>query len=164
MVPFEGTTEKNSGEFNPIEFALNKQLPIPVLNKVLPFEKYETGLLRRGNGNPESAEYDSLADYEVNEKDGVVELRIPWLMLNVTDPSRLEVWSDFYGSEEMTKQNIVGLKIGAMLVKDGVVQQQLPTDTKQLQTYSWEKWILPESKERLKESYYILQKKFKEVE
>lgn len=164
VVPFEGTTDKNSGKFNPIEFALNKELTIPVLNKVLPFEKYETGLLRRGNGNPESAEYDSLADYEVNEKDGVVELRIPWLMLNVTDPSRLEVWSDLYGSEDMTKQNIVGLKTGVMLVKDGVVQQQLPTEAKQLQTYSWEKWALPESKERLKESYYILQKKFKEVE
>ncbi|MER2191898.1 MAG: hypothetical protein ABS951_13135 [Solibacillus sp.] len=163
MVPFEGSKQKNNGQFIPIEYALNKSITIPILNKVLPFEKYETGILRQGNGNPDSVNYDSLADYEVNEKDGIVEVRIPWLLLNVTDPSRLEVWSDLYKGSELTREITPGFEMGALLIKNEQVIATIPKQDTELRTYTWRGWGMPEYKERLKESYYILQKKFTET-
>lgn len=163
LVPFEGAKQKNSGQFNPIEYALNKQLTIPVINKTYPFEKYETGKLRRGNGNPNSSNYDSLADYAINEADGIVEIRIPWLLMNVTDPSRQEVWSDLYEGEEMTRENIKGIEVGAMLIENNEVKMKVPENPEGLKSYTWKGWSVPEYKERLKESYYILQEKFSEI-
>lgn len=164
LVPFEGTKQKNSNQFNPIDYALNKSLTIPISNIVLPFEKYETGILRRGNANPNSTEYDSLADYEINEQEGVIEIRIPWLLLNVTDPSRLEVRSDLYANEQLATEIIDGIEFGAILVKDQQIMATIPEEAQQLQTYSWEGWRMPDYKERLKESYYLLQEKFLEDE
>ncbi|WP_274309554.1 hypothetical protein [Solibacillus daqui] len=164
LVPFEGTKQKNSGQFNTIDYALNKSLTIPISNITLPFEKYETGILRRGNGNPNSTDYDSLADYEINEQEGVIEIRIPWLLLNVTDPSRLEVRSDLYANEQLKTEIIDGIELGAVLVNNKQIVANVPKEAKQLQTYSWKTWRLPEYKERLKESYYLLQEKFLEDE
>lgn len=164
QVPFEGVTQKNSGQFNPIEYALNKQLTIPILDETYPFEKYETGMLRKGNGNPESPDYDSLADYEVNEDEGVVEIRIPWLLLNFTDPSRREVWADLYANEEMTREITEGIEVGLLLIENEEVKLSVPENKSYLKSYTWEGWTLPEYKERLKESYYILQEKFSNIQ
>lgn len=163
LIPFTGSKEKNSGQFNPIEYALNKPMILPVLNKQLDFEKYETGVLRRGDGNPDRMDYDSLADYEMNERDGIVELRIPWLLLNVTDPSRLEVWSDIYAGHEMKREVIPGIEVGALLVRDEQVLAKVPQQAADLKMYTWTGWGMPAYKERLKESYYILQKKFTHI-
>lgn len=62
---------------------------LPQQKKTLPFASYETGKLRQGNGNPEAEDYDSLADYYISEN-GVVEMRIPWLLLQAKDPSQKE--------------------------------------------------------------------------
>ncbi|MEK4129163.1 hypothetical protein NYE67_05745 [Solibacillus sp. FSL W8-0474] len=164
QVPFEGVTQKNSGQFNPIEYALNKQLTIPILNETYPFEKYETGKLRKGNGNPESRDYDSLADYEINEEEGIVEIRIPWLLLNFTDPSRREVWADLYANEEMTTEITDGIEVGLLLIENEEVKLSVPDNKSDLKSYKWEEWALPEYKERLKESYYILQEKFSNIQ
>lgn len=164
QVPFEGVTEKNSGQFNPIEYALNKQLTVPILNETYPFEKYETGKLRKGNGNPESRDYDSLADYEINEEEGIVEIRIPWLLLNFTDPSRREVWADLYANEEMTTEITDGIEVGLLLVENEEVKLSVPDNKSDLKSYTWEEWALLEYKERLKESYYILQEKFSNIQ
>ncbi|WP_431028287.1 hypothetical protein [Lysinibacillus sp. LZ02] len=162
MIEFKRNTIKNSGQFNNIMYVLNKQLTVPVLNKTFPLENYETGVLRRGNANPASDEYDSLADYQINEEDGVVEIRIPWLLLNMTDPSRMEAWSDFYTNEKMTYEILDGIGIGMMLIENGKKVATLPDNA--ISRYKWSTWSLPESKERLKESYYILKEKFQAVE
>lgn len=164
LVPFEGTKEKNSGQFLPLNYALNKQLTIPILDQTFPFESYETGKLRKGNGNPNSEQYDSLADYYTNEKDGVVEIRIPWLLLNVADPSKLEVWSDLYAGDDMQRETIAGIQIGALLIEQEQVKVELPGVDSELETFVWESWVLPAYKERLKESYYIIQESFQGVE
>lgn len=57
-------------------------------------DTYETGRLRYGNADPESANYDSLADYIVNGDN--IELRIPWALLNFADPSRMQIHDDYY--------------------------------------------------------------------
>ena len=162
MINFTGRKERDTGQFNNIYFALSKDLVIPVLNQRYDFSFYETGKLKQGNANPASDEYDSLADYQINAADGVVEIRIPWLMLNITDPSRREAWGDLYAEEGPSYEILDGIGIGAMVMKNGEAASLLPDG--EVSRYKWDTWAFPESRERLKESYYILKEKFQTIE
>lgn len=55
---------------------------------------FETGLLRYGNANPSSPDFDSLADFIRSED--YIELKIPWQLLNFADPSRMAIHDDYY--------------------------------------------------------------------
>jgi len=52
------------------------------------------GALRQGTADPASADHDSLADWIASPDGSFVELRIPWTLLNVTDPSSHQVVHD----------------------------------------------------------------------
>ena len=58
---------------------------LPKSGKIIPIQYVEVGNLIYGNGNPNSNEYNSLSDFIINGDD--IEIRIPWLMLNISDPS-----------------------------------------------------------------------------
>ena len=90
----ENMTTRDSGEFNPIMYVLNQDILNNETGERLPFEEYETGKLREGNGNPESPEYDSLADYAWSADGSKLEVRIPWLLLSFRDPSHKEITGD----------------------------------------------------------------------
>ncbi|MEW5920727.1 MAG: hypothetical protein AB1796_07250 [Bacillota bacterium] len=51
-------------------------------------------VLPRGNFNPESQDYNSLAMLHINGGKNRVELRLPWALLNFTDPSTRQVMDD----------------------------------------------------------------------
>ena len=143
---------KNSGVFMPMYLCLNKELYLPEDKIKLPFSKYETGKLVFGNGNPKSGDYNSLADFIV--KDNVIEIRIPWQLLNVMDPSTKIIMNDLHinGIQPIETEGIsagVGILEGANLIKN--IEMNL---------YSWEKWDMPTYHERLKPSYYILKEAF----
>lgn len=165
--PISAVPPKDSGSFKKVEYALNKELYIPSKDRVIPFSAYETGKLRKGNSNPDSKDYDSLADYFVNEKERVIEVRIPWLLLNFKDPSQREVMGDFYKNGSEASEKIDGVNVGVVFAKnDGTVTDSLPAlDNNKLsnmETYTWKTWNVPKYKERLKESYYIVKKAFHE--
>jgi len=159
MIEPVSTGKKNSGEFTPIYYVLNKELYYPELDRVDPFQFYETGKLRRGNGNPESMDYDSLADYEYGEN--AVEIRIPWLLLQFRDPSRLEVIGDVFKDGETASKFIESIGLG-LIVDDELVASNGSGQVASLQRYTWESWNSPTFQERLKPSYYILQETFSE--
>lgn len=72
---------------------------------------YATGRLRCGNADPEAADYDSLPDFSVGE--GIVELRIPWALLNFADPSRMQIHDDYYdGNYGVSFLSIKALSVG----------------------------------------------------
>ena len=52
---------------------------------------YRRSILR---GNPSASSYDSRADFICNGDD--VEIRIPWQLLNFSDPSRMQIHDDYY--------------------------------------------------------------------
>ncbi|UFU00541.1 hypothetical protein KO561_06255 [Radiobacillus kanasensis] len=157
---------KNSGKYNDIRLALNKGLTIPATGEKIPFESYVTGLLQKGNGNPESEDYNSLTDYSYNPKTGVLELRLPWLLLNFKDPSKREVLGDVWKDGLTSSDTIEGISFSFVSTIDGK-QVRLPA-TKQknelsFTTYSWKEWNQPTSNPRLKQSYYILQDLFEGI-
>ncbi|GAB2486145.1 hypothetical protein GCM10008929_08640 [Alkalibacterium psychrotolerans] len=156
---FLDTTEQmtnNDGQFNLINYALSKPMTIPSTGEFIPFDYYETGLLKEGIGNPESEDYDSLSDYSINEESGIIEVRVPWLLLNMKDPSHKEImgdiWSEGLEASELIEQ--IGVTLAA--TNDKQLVDQLPSNNGML-TYTWDKWEQPGYEERLKESYSVIQ-------
>lgn len=157
--------QKNSGQFSPYRFVLNKALVIPKTQQQLPFSQYETGKLLEGNGNPEAADYHSMTDYSWH--DDTIELRIPWLLLQASDPSQREFIGDVYTAADgyASSIKIDEIYIGATFHDSAqAVVETLPlqqgTQVPALAAYTWDTWNIPPSKERLKQSYYIVQEAF----
>jgi hypothetical protein len=163
LKPKPSTTSLDSGEFVVEQYALNKELYLPQQNTTLPFEAYEAGKLKKGNGDPEADDYDSLADYYI--ADGKIELRIPWLLIRAKDPSQKEFTGDLYRDGIEASKFVDEIYIGALFMdKQDSIQDTLPSmEAGKLQTlksYKWDNWDLPEYEERLKKSYYTVQDLF----
>ncbi|WP_297426325.1 hypothetical protein [Clostridium sp.] len=148
--------KKNSGIFNPMYLCLNRSLYLPEDKTTIPLQKYETGKLVQGDGNPDHKDYNSLTDYAVNGDK--IELRIPWQLLNVMDPSTKMVMDDFYNKNQITALKIPGVYIGGIVTKNNVI-----TENTSMELYSWNEWNVPTYHERLKPSYYILKDAFKSI-
>lgn len=140
---------KDSSKFNPIYLCISGPIHLPEDNKDIPLRKKETGKLTYGNGNPKDDDYNSLADFYINEN--VIEIRIPWQLLNVMDPSSKCVMDDFYKVGGIQPLEIQGINIGTYIYG---VDNSNKIDLKR---YEWAKWEIPTYHERLKSSYYILQ-------
>ena len=81
---FEGEkSDKSSGVYNQIKMLVSNEMYLPEDDKTIPAKSYESGLLRYGNANPESADYCSQADFFYS--DGKVEIRLAWYLLNVVN-------------------------------------------------------------------------------
>jgi len=147
--------KKNSGIFNPMYLCLNRELYLPQDKVTLPLDKYETGKLLYGNGNPKSKEYNSLSDFYVNKND--IEIRIPWQLLNIMDPSTRMAMDDLYKGQIIGKK-IKGINLGMVIIRENQVIEESG-----MEMYNWKEWEQPTYHERLKPSYYIMKEAFKKV-
>jgi hypothetical protein len=154
-VPSNGV--KGRGVFNPVMLALSRQVKLPESKVTIPFSGYETGLLRFGDSNPEHPGFDSLADYYA--KPGIVEVRVPWQLLNVMDPSHSKVLADLYASKGVKEQESKTWMIGAGVLKNGATGGI----SIGMKPWTFAGWKLPTYHERLKESYYILRDAFRDL-
>ena len=84
---------KDSSRFEVAQMAV-KDTVDQFWNTPVTLDAFETGRLRCGNADPASPDYDSLTDFAVGE--GLVELRLPWALLNFSDPSRMRIHDDYY--------------------------------------------------------------------
>lgn len=127
-------------------------IPDDILD-VYSLEFYDTGHLVHGNGNPQSPEYHSLTDICFGEDR--VEIRLPWLMLNFSNPSAMQIHGDYYDYYGVKSQEITQLWIG--------VGEEGAASPVSMQPVSMKGWggAVP-CHERLKESYYIIQDKWRE--
>lgn len=109
---------------------------------------YQTGRLVHGNGNPQSKDYNSLTDF--NKEGDSLEIRIPWALLNFSNPLRRTIHDDFYrnGLESKLFIEHIGISISfennnEKFITDGIKYKlQNITDLRYYQ--------------RLKESYSIV--------
>lgn len=114
---------------------------------------FETGKLLYGNANPESDDFNSIADFCFGED--CIEIRIPWQMLNFSDPSRMEIHDDYYDGN----YGIEYMKIDEMYAGVGTGREgRIPL--KEISLEGWGNKITYH--ERLKDSYYIMQDLWKE--
>ncbi|WP_027963678.1 hypothetical protein [Halalkalibacillus halophilus] len=159
---FESTEEEmNQKEesFHPLRLALNKGLVRPDTGEELPFEYVETGELKYGIGDPDHEAYDSLSDYYYEDK--IIEIRIPWMMLNARDPSQLEFIGDMWSEGIEASIEIEGIDLVTVFQNQSSNEVSFVSP---VATYTWEKWDDPQYQERLKQSYDYIQKLFSDVE
>lgn len=110
---------------------------------------WETGKLVHGCGDPDSADYYSLADFCFGRD--CVEIRLPWLLLNVGDPSSMQIHSDYYQNFGVLTHSVSCFYLG---LGDG--SQIISLSPLELKGYS-----MPTYHERLKKSYSIIQSQWR---
>ena len=79
-------------DYSQIEQAISQNMD-KVENEFF-FQTYETGKLTYGDANPSHDDFDSLADFCYG--DGFVEVKIPWQLLNFSNPSEMQIHDDYY--------------------------------------------------------------------
>ncbi|MBO9598427.1 MAG: hypothetical protein J7559_11510 [Cohnella sp.] len=171
----------NNGVFNRSMLGLNRPLDVPNVHGQtlhLPLDSVETGLLKFGNGNPDHPAFDSLTDVSINDQARTVELRIPWQLLNMKDPSTRQAMGDIWKEGLEAKTIIPSIKIAAVTYRPGRTSNpdeaggsDLVFSTagiaggrllqRDMAEYAWDAWEVPTYHERLKQSYSILQKVFR---
>lgn len=140
--PYVDVPEKDSPLFKPITLA-HKTLGILALEQPLPTTpegtidyvrmtdfSYDlegaitlTGALREGNADPDSEAYDSCADFCTGS--GCIEVRIPWEMLNFSDPSQIRIHDDYYEHFGVEDLEIDALHIGLSVRTDAAEERKV---------------------------------------
>lgn len=139
----------DSPRFVPIQMILQTATVLIYNNSMATSEVYETGKLKYGNANPDSPAFDSLADYICNGDN--IELKLPWQLLNFSDPSRMMIHDDYYsGNYGVDYIKINELYLG---LTDGHSGGRVSLSPLHLE--GWGNRI--SYHERLKNSYYMLQ-------
>lgn len=140
--------DKSTSKFKNIELLLQTATPLETGDNLAKVETYETGKLTYGNANPKSEDFNSLADFCINGD--YIEIKIPWQLLNFSNPSEMMIHDDYYehyGVEEINIDKMyVGL--GTEDEKDKRITMQ-PFELK-----GWERNVTYH--ERLKQSYYMI--------
>lgn len=155
--PYVDIPDPNSSEFNVARMVLKKS-PDPLVNlQKMTLEQrflfnlsptYETGILNYGNGNPNSNDFYSQADFIFGSD--CVEIRIPWQLLNFSDPSEMMIHDDFYQNYGVEKMHIDKMYVGVGNSGEKSIEMNA------VELRGWGKHI--DYHERLKQSYYIIQK------
>lgn len=137
-----------------------------------PPQGYSRSPLRRGSVDPAAADYDTLADWIESPDGSFIEARIAWGLLNVTDPSSLQVVHESAPRTGLVAtRRTEGFRFHVLaLQKKGnslVVTDRLPRGSRpaadDFPTYRWPSWEEPSYHLKLKDSYRILQEALKAI-
>ncbi len=148
--PYLDVPDTGTSVFKRINLLLQTATPLLTGNWESNAETYETGLLRYGNANPESRNFDSLADF-IFTKDGGVEIRLPWQLLNFSNPSEMMIHDDYYEHYGVENLHIEEMYVGLASSQDYSGHR---IEMEPFELEGWGKTVTYH--ERLKESYYIL--------
>ena len=109
-------------------------------------ETYETGRLTHGTANPASPDFNSLTDFIICGTG--VEIRLPWQLLNFSNPAKMIIHDDYYqhyGAEDL---HIDQLWVGIGREGNSITLAPLPLK-------GWNTHVTCHA--RLKQSYWLLQ-------
>lgn len=116
---------------------------------------YNRGRLRYAAG-PRS----TLADWYYDREAGLLELRLPWGLLNVTDPSTATILFERPGAPAYTTTRTPGIRLGVVTLRGGRIVGALPAVGRDgrwkadgFTTWQWPEWVEPVSHARLKPVY-----------
>lgn len=140
--------EKDTPVFKQIRLMLQTATPLLTGDWQASAETYETGRLTYGNANPETADFNSLADFIFSGD--CVELKLPWQLLNFSNPSEMHIHDDYYECYGVENIQIDEMYIG--IADSAHAAQRIPMDSFPLE--GWGRDVTYH--ERLKQSYYML--------
>jgi len=109
------------------------------------------GRLRHGRAGETS-----LADWYADPSAGLIEIRLPWNLLNVTDPSSRQVLRRVTDRTPFPTTTTDGFRFAVRAVdrRSGAVRARIPVTP----TFAWASWDEPVWHERLKPAYYAMQR------
>lgn len=143
--------------------------------------RYERGLLQFGSLDPQSPSYNSLAGWNVNLTTNTIDVRIPWGLLGVTDPSTFRVMTAVREDGSVETAETPGFLMAVFSYRPADAARQRPpmeqhhaiadslpalsaaqmrVDAASLRSYRWTGWDQPQYKMRPKESWAVLRKAF----
>ncbi|HOY31014.1 MAG TPA: polysaccharide deacetylase family protein [Bacteroidales bacterium] len=121
---------------------------------------FNQGILHYGNS---SIAAQSNADWYMDKKTGVIELRLPWLLLHVSDPSSRSVLDDVDNTGAIESSETSGFNIFYYTTdKKGNLTDKEPT--LKPNHFHWKKWEMPAYTVRLKPLYDTLAVLFAKME
>lgn len=138
--------KKHSQNFNKINLILQADNTLLSIEEDAVSEVYETGYLKYGNANPSSSNYNSLSDYTI--KGDYIEIRLPWQLLNFSNPSEMKIHDDYFEHYGVEEQQINKMYLGIGTESNSEIKLSSTELT------GWGRNV--EYHERLKKSYYIL--------
>ena len=158
--------------FVPVREPISLGYTVPATDERVPFDAVETGQLRFGNGNPTADAYDSLTDVYAAPDGSVVEFRLPWVLLNVADPStKQRIRTDWADGLDVTDFDSLAVGAGTYAPDtDGIARERseatnlartapgMDGGTLRTVAYGWDPWNDTDYEERLKESYHVLRR------
>jgi hypothetical protein len=105
----------------------------------------------------------TLSDWYYDEMAGMLQVRIPWGLLNVTDPSTRTILYETTATERFGTVTAEGFRIGILAYRDGTrrtlagalpaVDPRSTWPTEAFRRWEWEEWETPRSHSRLKPAY-----------
>ncbi|HTR20431.1 MAG TPA: tetratricopeptide repeat protein [Gemmatimonadales bacterium] len=143
-------SRSSSGEFDSLFVATNR-FRVARTRQIFPARGVDRGRLRYGREREST-----LADWYVDRAAGLVEVRIPWGLLNVTDPSSRTIVASVRSGGVVTTTTTDGFRFVGVAVSraSGSVTARLPAGG----TFTWPTWEQPTWYERLKPAYFALQR------
>ena len=137
-----------------------------------PPKGYSRSPLKRGSLDSASPDYDTLADWIESPDGSFIEARIAWGLLNVTDPSSLQVVHESAPRTGLVAtRRTEGFRFHVLALQEKgkslVVTDRLPRSARpaaaDFPTYRWKGWEEPTYHLKLKDSYGILQEALKAI-
>ncbi|UOQ49123.1 hypothetical protein MUN88_03075 [Gracilibacillus caseinilyticus] len=158
------TDDDQNSSMHSWKLAVSRKVNSSKVNKTFPFEEVSVGELKKA-----STSKDSQADWAVHGD--VIEVRIPWSLLGIADPSSKQAVSysaKEKGDTEMLREKIEGIRFIPWVVNqdsqtvEGIKKESISVTDYPL--YNWEEWQKVEYDEQLKQSYYMIQDAFTNLE
>ncbi|MDP8202768.1 MAG: polysaccharide deacetylase family protein [Candidatus Tenebribacter burtonii] len=158
-IPVYASKANNDGRFVPQELIANRE------RETLLGEKFPKHLHNRSKLVYGRLTDDSNADWYYDAETKVLELRLPWHLLNVSDPSSQQVLNDLADTPDIETTN-ADFHIYSYITdsaNSSEIQYTIPANEKAYR-YKWKSWDEPEYSTRLKPQYYTLQKLYPKLE
>jgi peptidoglycan/xylan/chitin deacetylase (PgdA/CDA1 family) len=151
IIPVYASKKNSNGKFIEELLITNRE------KETLKGEKLDSICFNRSKlqfGNSGKPEY-SNADWYWDDKTKILELRLTWALLNVSDPSSRSVLDDVKGTPAIEYTETPGFNIFYYITdkKDKLIDEE--TGSKPY-FFTWDTWEIPEYKERLKPIYDTL--------
>jgi tetratricopeptide (TPR) repeat protein len=170
--PYDIGTHRNEGPYASVANSDGRFIDMAVeirmeriarSGQVYPAERHNMSELVRGTTELASPGRHSLADYALDPVTGVTELRIPWGLLNVTDPSSRRVvhqTKEHAPPIDTTVTDGFVFYVAAVREGESAPADERPRAGETAPVHAWPTWEAPKYRLRLKPVYESMKKEY----